>query len=63
MEELYKYKKCFFITDKILFDLGYSDWIVKPLEEHGVKCDMFYDVAPDPNLKCCLTCLEAVNKF
>lgn len=63
LEELYKFKKCFFITDKILFDLGYSDWIVNPLKEHGVECSMFYDVAPDPNLSCCLNCLEAVNKF
>lgn len=31
LKELHHFKRCFFITDKILFDLGYTDWVVKPL--------------------------------
>jgi len=31
LKELYHFKRCFFITDKPLYDLGYTDWVVKPL--------------------------------
>lgn len=36
LKELHRFKKCFFVTDRVLFDLGYSDWVVKPLEKAGV---------------------------
>lgn len=58
-----RFKRCFFITDKILYELGYTDWVVKPLEKAGLTCDYFFDVAPDPDLSCCERCLEHVNKF
>ena len=63
LEELHKFKRCFFITDKVLFDLGYTDWVVKPLEKAGLKCAFFSDVAPDPDLACCKKCLKEVMEF
>lgn len=58
LKELHRFKKCFFVTDRVLFDLGYSDWVVKPLEKAGVQCQYFFDVAPDPDLACCAKCLK-----
>lgn len=46
-----------------MFDLGYTDSIIKPLEAQGVKCTCFSDVAPDPDLACCAQCLKAVKAF
>ncbi|CAL6072026.1 Bifunctional_acetaldehyde-CoA/alcohol dehydrogenase [Hexamita inflata] len=63
LKELYVFKRCFFITDKVLFDLGYTDWVIKPLQEKGVKCSIFFDVAPDPDLACCAKCLSLVESF
>jgi len=63
LKELYCYKRCFFVTDKVLFDLGYTDWVIKPLEAKGIKCSVFFDVAPDPDLACCTKCLGLVKAF
>ena len=63
LKELKTFKRCFLITDKILQDLGYTDWVVKPLESYGVTCTYFSDVAPDPDLACCNNCLKAIKEF
>jgi acetaldehyde dehydrogenase/alcohol dehydrogenase len=33
------------------------------METHGVKCSVFFDVAPDPDISCCNKCLELVKAF
>jgi acetaldehyde dehydrogenase/alcohol dehydrogenase len=38
IKELFKYKRCIIITGKVSFDLGFTDWVVKPLTEAGVNC-------------------------
>lgn len=43
-------KKAFIVTDKVLYDLGYIDIVIKVLEEIGVDYKVFYEVAPDPTL-------------
>jgi acetaldehyde dehydrogenase/alcohol dehydrogenase len=37
--------------------------VIKPLEAKGLKCTVFFDVAPDPDLACCSKCLEQVRSF
>jgi len=43
-------KKAFIVTDKVLYDLGFIDIVIKVLEEIGIDYKVFYDVAPDPTL-------------
>jgi acetaldehyde dehydrogenase / alcohol dehydrogenase len=43
-------KKAFIVTDKVLYDLGFVDTVIKVLEDIGVDYKVFYDVAPDPTL-------------
>jgi acetaldehyde dehydrogenase / alcohol dehydrogenase len=43
-------KKAFIVTDKVLYDLGFIDTVIKVLDEIGVDYKVFYDVAPDPTL-------------
>jgi acetaldehyde dehydrogenase/alcohol dehydrogenase len=43
-------KKAFVVTDKILYDLGLIQNLIKTLEEIGIDYSIFYDVEPDPTL-------------
>jgi acetaldehyde dehydrogenase/alcohol dehydrogenase len=43
-------KKAFIVTDKILYDLGFVDVVIKVLEEIGVDYKVYFDVEPDPTL-------------
>lgn len=45
-------KKVFIVTDRVLFDLGYTNKITDILEKHGIQFKIFSDVEPDPTLKC-----------
>ena len=63
LKELYVHKKAFIISDKILFDLGYLDRVTKPLEQNGIRCQIFTDVKPDPDLDCCYSALKGIQSF
>lgn len=43
-------KKALIVTDKILYDLGFSDKITEQLDELGIDSKVFFDVEPDPCL-------------
>ncbi|MDR2778250.1 MAG: bifunctional acetaldehyde-CoA/alcohol dehydrogenase [Rickettsiales bacterium] len=43
-------KKAFIITDKVIFDLGYTKKVTDVLEELDIKYTIFSDVEPDPSL-------------
>ena len=54
LEELHDMgkKKVFIVTDRVLFDLGYTNRVTEILEKHGIQFKIFSDVEPDPTLKC-----------
>ena len=54
LEELHDMgkKKAFIVTDKVLFELGYTDKVTEVLERNGIKYKIFCDVEPDPTLRC-----------
>ncbi len=52
LSELKGKKKAFIVTDTFLYENGYTAPIQKKLEEMGVTCTVFSDVAPDPTLAC-----------
>lgn len=43
-------KRAFIVTDKVLYQLGYVDKVIKVLDEIGVNYKIFTDVEPDPTL-------------
>ncbi|OCG19851.1 MULTISPECIES: bifunctional acetaldehyde-CoA/alcohol dehydrogenase [unclassified Gilliamella] len=43
-------KRVFLVTDKFLFNNGYSQQITDQLEAQGVICETFFDVEADPTL-------------
>lgn len=44
-------KKVFVVTDKSLFDLGYSKKITDVLDGYGIQYKLFSDVLPDPTIE------------
>jgi len=52
LSELKNKKKAFIVTDTFLYQNGYTAPIQKKLEEMGITCTVFSDVAPDPTLAC-----------
>src|SRR5699024_3181088 len=50
LKELKGRKKAFLVTDKPLFDLGYTKKITDVLEGLGIQYQIFSDVKPDPDL-------------
>ena len=54
LEELHDMgkKKAFIVTDKFLFNFGYTKKITDVLEKNGIQYKVFCDVEPDPTLAC-----------
>ena len=53
LEELHEMgkKKAFIVTDKFLFQMGYTNKITEVLEKNGIQFKIFSDVEPDPTLR------------
>ncbi|MCQ2969663.1 MAG: bifunctional acetaldehyde-CoA/alcohol dehydrogenase [Clostridium sp.] len=45
-------KKAFIVTDRVLFDMGYTDKVTDVLDANGIQYKIFSDVEPDPTLRC-----------
>ena len=45
-------KRVFIVTDKFLFENGYTKVVTDKLDEMGIEYTTFSNVAPDPNLAC-----------
>ena len=45
-------KKAFIVTDKVLFEMGYTNKVTEVLEKNGIQYKIFSDVEPDPTLRC-----------
>ena len=56
-------KKAFIVTDKVLFDLGYTHKVTDILEECNIDFEIFFDVAPDPTLKTARSGKKAMMNF
>ena len=56
-------KKAFLVTDKPLFDLGYTKKITDVLEGLGIQYQIFSDVKPDPDLSTINVAINMVNTF
>ena len=45
-------KKAFIVTDKVLFDMGFTNKVTDVLDANGIQYKIFSDVEPDPTLRC-----------
>lgn len=63
LKELQGKKKAFIVTDKPLFDLGYTKKITDILEPLGISYKIFSDVKPDPDLTTINKARDMVNSF
>lgn len=63
LKELKGKKKAFIVTDKPLFDLGYTKHITDVLEEIGIAYQIFSDVKPDPDLTTINQAIKMVDSF
>ncbi|MDR0572061.1 MAG: bifunctional acetaldehyde-CoA/alcohol dehydrogenase [Rickettsiales bacterium] len=63
LRELKGKKKAFIVTDKILFELGYTKRVTDVLDELNIKYDLFSDVEPDPTLSLVERALRACRSL
>ncbi len=63
LKELQGKKRAFIVTDKPLFDLGYTDKVTEILDEIGVSHQIFSDVLPDPDLATIKNALKDIDSF
>jgi acetaldehyde dehydrogenase/alcohol dehydrogenase len=45
-------KRAFIVTDKFLYQNGYTKTLTEKLDQTGIAHETFFDVAPDPGLAC-----------
>ena len=56
-------KRVFIVTDKFLFENGYTKCITDKLDEMGIEHTTFSNVAPDPNLACAKEGAKLMEQF
>ncbi|ERK29822.1 bifunctional acetaldehyde-CoA/alcohol dehydrogenase [Clostridium intestinale] len=56
-------KRAFIVTDKVLYDLGYTNDLVKILKEGKIDYKIFYDVEPDPTIATAKKGAEEMERF
>ncbi|MEG2087205.1 MAG: bifunctional acetaldehyde-CoA/alcohol dehydrogenase [Angelakisella sp.] len=56
-------KKVFLVTDRFLFENGYTKAITDKLDAMGITHTTFFDVAPDPTLACAREGAQAMCAF
>ncbi|MCL1950935.1 MAG: bifunctional acetaldehyde-CoA/alcohol dehydrogenase [Turicibacter sp.] len=56
-------KRAFIVTDKPLFDLGYTNYVTKELDKYGIQYQIFSDVQPDPLLSDAQKGADAMKLF
>ena len=63
LKELKGRKKAFIVTDKSLFDLGYTKKVTDVLDTLGIQYKIFSDVKPDPDLTTINKARDMVESF
>ncbi|MDE9533549.1 bifunctional acetaldehyde-CoA/alcohol dehydrogenase [Xenorhabdus bovienii] len=43
-------KRAFIVTDRFLFNNGYTDQVINVLKSHGIETEVFFEVEADPTL-------------
>ncbi len=61
--QVYNKKKAFIVTDKFLFDSGFTKKITAILDEEGITHATFFNVTPDPTLACANEGVKQLRDF
>ena len=56
-------KKAFVVTDKFLYENGFTKCVTDKLDEMGIAHSVFFDVAPDPTLECAVQGAKLMSAF
>lgn len=56
-------KRTFIVTDRPLFNLGYTEKIVEILEELKIECEVFHEVEPDPTIATAIAGAQRMQSF
>ncbi|MDE6504969.1 MAG: bifunctional acetaldehyde-CoA/alcohol dehydrogenase [Clostridia bacterium] len=56
-------KKAFVVTDKFLYENGFTKCITDKLDQMGIDHNIFFDVAPDPTLACAVEGTKQMAAF
>ncbi|CAK9885138.1 MAG: Aldehyde-alcohol dehydrogenase [Candidatus Erwinia impunctatus] len=56
-------KRAFIVTDRFLFNNGYTDQIVAILTSHGIETEVFFEVEADPTLSIVRKGAEQMHSF
>ena len=56
-------KRVFIVTDKFLYENGYTKVVTDKLDEMGIEHETFSDVAPDPTLACAKEGAAIIDRF
>ncbi|WP_101773569.1 bifunctional acetaldehyde-CoA/alcohol dehydrogenase [Peptostreptococcus faecalis] len=62
-KEVLNKKRAFIVTDSFLYNNGYIKAITDRLDEMGILYTTFYDVEPDPTLRCAAEGAKAMKSF
>ncbi len=62
-KQVYKKKRAFIVTDKFLFDSGFTKKVTAILDEEGIDHATFFNVAPDPTLACAQEGVKQLRDF
>ena len=63
LETVYHKKRAFIVTDKFLFESGFTEKIKDLLHESGIAYAEYFDVTPDPTLACAQEGVERMRSF
>jgi acetaldehyde dehydrogenase/alcohol dehydrogenase len=63
MDDLVGKKRACIVTDRFLFNNGYTDDLVKLLKKKGMEVEVFYEVEADPTLSIVKKGADLLNQF
>ena len=63
LDELSDKKRAFIVTDRFLYENGYTKPITNKLESMGIQYAVFFDVEPDPTLECAVNGAKQMTSF
>lgn len=63
LDELSYKKRAFIVTDKFLYENGYTKSITDKLGTMGIQYAVFFDVEPDPTLECAVNGAKQMTAF
>ncbi|MDE6036329.1 MAG: bifunctional acetaldehyde-CoA/alcohol dehydrogenase [Ruminococcus sp.] len=63
LDELSDKKRAFIVTDKFLYENGYTKPITNKLSAMGIQYTIFFDVEPDPTLECAVNGAKQMTAF